>query len=498
MPPQVTPKGFQIPGFKPISIPGGGAMPTVAPPVAPPQGLVTPKQQILVPSVQIVTPTESVLQKYGLTPNGDVGNSGGGSRTSLDWRNITDPDSFLGKYMYHLTGDDIPEEFHYFSGLAALSLATGRDLLLLDKRPVVANIFICLMGPTGDGKSEAKRYATDLVRQALPFDNDDPGNKGVKRVSNPGSGEYMVKEFEKLLKDPLTNQVIGQAPVRGIVDFEEFATLMNRSSNKGATLAQFMIEFFDAQHEISTGSLTNNKSTAREPFATTFSSVQPDVLNTLVNDSHMRSGFLNRWMFVSGMEKQVIPLGGEITEIEPLIKPLQSLFGWTGIQAGQDKLIRWEAPAFQAAKEFLLDVVIPAKKMDRSGATARIDLMYKKMILLQTVNLQRGKVPTDAVTMANELYKYLVLTYGMLDQAVNRADDSELREGIERSIVSIHTKKNRPPSAREILDKLGGKKFTLEQIVRCLSVMEKLGVVEEIAPAKGPGRPTVRYQLASD
>jgi hypothetical protein len=486
-PPTAVPKGFQIPGLRPITIPTGTA------PVVP-QALVTPPRDIIVPSIQVVNPTDVLLKKYGLSADGSD-NGGSDKDISLDWRSITAPESFLGKYMEHLTVDDVPEEFHYFSGLAALSLATGRDLRLLDKRPVVANLFICLMGKTGDGKSDAKRYATDLVRMALPFDQDDPGNKGVKRVSNPASGEYMVKEFEKLLRDPLTNQVIGQAPVRGIVDFEEFATLMHRTSNKGATLAQFMIEFFDAQHEISTGSLTNNKSVAREPFATTFSSTQPEVLNTLVNDSHLKSGFLNRWMFVSGRAKPRVPLGGQELDIEPLVPALQKVFGWTGIQAGSEPLIRWEKPAFKQAYEFLVDVVLPARAADRSGATARIDLMYKKMILLQTVNLQRGSVPPDAVLMANEMYKYLVLTYGVLDQAVNQSDDSELREMVSRAILSVHASKSRPPSAREIVDRLGNRKYTLEQITRLLQAMEKMGLVEEIAPTRGVGRPTVRYQI---
>lgn len=493
-PPPVAPvhQGFQIPGLAKINLNAGG---TFTPPVQiqPPTIPVTnlsPGPMAL--GIQVVTPTETLLAQYGLTPDGEDTGDGSYNGISLPWRDITPPGTFLDHYMSVVTADEAPEEFHYFGGLAALGLATGRDLMMKDKIPVKANMNICFLGETGGGKSNAKRHMTNLVSQALPFDADDPGNKGVKRVSNPASAEYLVREFMKVLKDPLSNAPIGGAPVRGIIDFEEFATLMNRASNKGASLAQFMIEFFDGGDEISTGSVTNNRFVASKPFATTISTTQPRVLRDLVTDRHVADGFLNRWVFVTGREKPVIPLGGEVISIEPVIPTLQSVWSWAGLQSG---LIEWEEAAFLEAYQFLRDVVIPARKADRTGVTARIDLMYKKLVLLFTVNLKRSKVPIEAVRYASQVYAYLVTTYGLLDQAVNQTVDEDLRQEVMRAILVVHKKNGRPPSLKELSDKVGTRKYSLDQIHRCIQVLHKMGHIEEIPPPPGPGRKTTRYQI---
>lgn len=486
--------GFQVPGVQKISLNGAGSFaPNVqvaTPVVPPPVTNLSPGPNAM--GIQVVTPTEALLAQYGLTPDGEDTGDTGGSGIILPWRDITPGGTFLDHYMSVVTADEAPEEFHYFSGLAALGMAAGRDLMMKDKIPVKANMFVCLLGETGGGKSNAKKYMTKLVAQALPYDGDDPGNKGVKRVSNPASAEFLVKEFMKTLKDPLTNASIGGAPVRGIVDFEEFATLMNRASNKGSSLAQFLIEFYDGDEEISTGSVTNNRFVAVKPFASTISTTQPRVLRDLVTDRHIADGFLNRWVFVTGNEKPVIPLGGEVIEIDSVIPSLQSVFGWAGLQTG---LIEWEPPAFLEAYKFLEQVVIPARKADRTGVTARIDLLYKKLILLFTVNLKRNKVPVEAVRFANKTYAYLVTTYGMLDQAVNQTVDEDLRQEVMRAILSVHKKNNRPPSLFQISEKLGTRRYSLDQIHRCVQVMHKMGHIEEIPPGPGPGRKVPRYQI---
>ncbi|MEU4066654.1 hypothetical protein AB0F25_30450 [Streptomyces wedmorensis] len=486
--------GFRIPGVAKINMGGSGAAfgPTmqVPPPTIPPVTNLAPSPAM---AVQITTPTESLLAQYGLTPDGDdTGDGGYRGGIYLPWRDIIEPGTFLHDYMSVVTQDEAPEEFHIFCGMAALGLAVGRDLLLKDKIPVKANSYICLLGETGEGKSNAKKHMVRLVSKALPFDIDDPGNKGVRRVSNPSSGEFLVREFMKTLKDPLSNAPIGGAPVRGIVDFEEFATLMNRASNKGASLAQFLIEMFDGQEEVNTGSITNNKFVATEPFATTISTTQPRVLRDLVSDRHIADGFLNRWIFVTGQPKEIIPLGGEVIEIDPVIPSLQSVWGWAGMQTG---MIEWEQAAFLEAYNFLKDVVLPTRKLDRTGVTARIDLMYKKLIMLLTINLKRPKVPLEAVLYANKIYYYLVQTYGILDQAVNQSIDEDLRQEVMKAILTVHKKNNRPPSLKELSDKVGTRRYSLDQIHRCVQVLHKMGHVEEIPPPPGPGRKTVRFQI---
>lgn len=484
-----APQVPQIPGLQPISL-GSLGVTGLVPPGAPPH------QVTYAPQMQVVEPDALTLGKYGLNEDGDDDGSSNFSGIALPWRSITPDGTFLGKYMALTTEDDCPEEYHYFSGLLALSLAAGRDVRLSDRRPVKGNIFVCLLGDTGDGKSNAKSYMTELIAKALPYDHEDPLNNGVNNVTNPASSEYMVRQFMKQAKD-LTNPTVPaiNMPVRGLIQFEELATLMKRSSNPSSTLTQFMIEFYDGRHEIKTGSLMRGDFIARDAFASGLSTTQPKALRAIITQELVDNGFMNRWIFATGKQKYSDPIVPEFElDVDPLILPLQKVMGWAGTVNGT---IGWEPAALRLASDFIIGEIRPMKSADETGLFSRIDLLFKKMILLNTINLNRNSVPAEAVEWAIGAHRYLMDTYGSLDKAVHNSVDEDLSRSVIKAILAITTKTKRPPTMRQIADRVGTRKFTGEQIIRCVQTMDKIGTLEELPPAPGPGRKATRYQVST-
>lgn len=505
IPQQAVATSFNIPGFVPVSMgtpnqAGAGFTNTLIPNQVPAPSLLSPGgfgAGVPQPTAQfsIIEPDDDTLAEYGLNAEGEEDGSGGFTGTSLPWQRLTPSDTFLDRYMQLTTRDEAPEEFHYFSGLLALSMATGMDVRLYDRHPVKANIFVCLLGKTGEGKSNAKGYLNQLLTKAMPYDHDDPVNKGVRRVGNPGSSEFMVKQFMKQIRD-VNNPGLPpeKVSVRGLIEFEELATLMKRSNSPSSTLAQFLIEFYDAKGDVQTGSLTHGGFVATDPFASTLSTTQPRALRDIISNEHVSSGFLNRWIFATGKAKEIDPIGGEVLDIDPLVNPLQRVFAWA---TGVSSIIQWDPAAYRLASDFIIDVIRPIKKADDTDLFARVDLVFKKLVLLNTVNLQRQSVPAEAVEWSMGAFNYIVNTYKSLDKAVHHNVDEELRQAIIKAILGQSRKTGRPPSMRQISDRVGTRKFTGEQIVRCVQTLEKIGVITEIPPGNGPGRKAVRYALTA-
>ena len=516
IPQQAAAPSFNIPGFQPVSFgtatqPGGSfatnlipnQVPQPSQPSGPVAGLQVPTllspggfgAAAPVAQFQVVEPDADTLAQYGLNAQGEEDGSGGFVGINLPWRTLTPSDTFLDRYMALTTRDEAPEEFHYFSGMLALSMATGQSVRLFDRHPVKANIFVCLLGRTGEGKSNAKGYLNQLLSKAMPYDHDDPVNQGVRRVGNPGSSEFMVKQFMKQIKDPNNPGLPPEkVPVRGLIEFEELATLMKRSNSPSSTLAQFLIEFYDAKGDVQTGSLTHGGFVATDPFASTLSTTQPRALRDIISGEHVSSGFLNRWIFATGRAKDIEPIGGEVIDVDPLVQPLQRVFAWT---TGVNNIIQWEPAAFRLARDFIVDVIRPLKQADETDLYARVDLMFKKFVLLNTVNLQRGSVPADAVQWSIGAFNYLVDTYKSLDKAVHNNVDEELRQSVMKAILGLTAKNKRPPSMSQIVEKVGSKKFAVDQIMRCVQTLEKVGILTELPPDRGPGRKTTRYAITA-
>jgi hypothetical protein len=410
---------------------------------------------------------------------------------TLDWRALVEPHTFLDEYMQCTWMDDIPEEYHFWNGLLAVGLALGRDATLWDRRPIFGNLFVCLLGNTGDGKSRSFESLKDLLVKALPHRWDDPNSKGIRVVQSPASAEVLIHNFSKPVLDPTNPKVVSYyAPVRGLIDFNELSGLVGRTNRQGNVLKPTLMEFYDASGVISTSSMTTGTKEAWQPYASAFTTTQPRALKDLMKKSDVDSGFLNRWIFASGKPKQRLSLGGFKLDITPAVKPLQDIHGWVGFK----KDITWDEDASKLLDEFFQRRVFPAQKIDDSGFLTRLDLTLKKLILLFTANQKLESVPKEMVEKAIAMFPYLIAAYELPAEHIGNSLAHEVQQELLRHIRR-YTTSGKGITFRELGSCIKRKKFPPDLVHKMLKILADMGEIEAVTTNAGKvGRPTVRYK----
>ena len=314
---------------------------------------------------------------------------------TINWQDLVPEDTFLYEYMKACTNDDAPEEYHFWHGLMALGLVVGRKVTLDDTQPVYGNLLLCVLGATGSGKSRSRRHLNHVLREASPYKEDGTATSGVKIVPLPGSGEHLVKEFTYEGKDPsgTGNRSLGPQSVTGIVDFDEMSALLGRSNRQGSTLKPTIMQLADAVPDVMIGSLMRGNFHAKEPFCSITASTQPKAIRTLLNRTDTSSGFLNRWVFAGGKQKQIEVIGGRRSAIQvdltEAVAELKKVRGWGALE----RSVHIDDDAFEAYSRFFRSKIEPAKTKDETDLLKRIDLITKKLMLLLTINLRLESVP---------------------------------------------------------------------------------------------------------
>jgi hypothetical protein len=411
---------------------------------------------------------------------------------TLDWRQLVDPETFLDIYMRQTVIDDVPEEYNFWNGMLALGMVCGRDVTLYDRIPVYGNLFLCLLGHTGDGKSRAFRHLKNLLSKVMPFKWDDPTNKGCHWVMSPGSAEALIYSFDKPVVDPTNPKVIAyHAPVRGVIEFNELSSLTGRTARQGNVLKPTLMEFYDMAPVVATTSMSTGKKEAHQPFASVFTTTQPRALRDLIRKSDADSGFLNRWIFASGKAKQRIAIGGVKIDTDPAVKPLEDILGWVGF--GKD--IQWSTEAMDIFTDFFHKTLHLKQINDDSGLLVRMDLLFKKLILLLTVNRQEDIVQPVVVERVLGMYNYLIAAYAIPAQQIGNTVALEIQEELLRHCKRITEKTGKGPTIRELGLRIKTRKYPSDLVLKSLDFLVKMGLLElDSSHTTKGGRPSVRYR----
>jgi len=403
----------------------------------------------------------------------------------MNWKPLVEPNTFLSSWMESTEIDDIPDEYYFWNGMLALGFAVGRDTYLFDKRIVYGNLFLCVVGPTGSGKSQAEEHLYDLLRAALPFDSKDPCNDGVEIISSPASGEAIIWALCREMTDPSTGKFIGNYPVKGLLDFSELSELTQRSGRQGNTLKPTLIKTYDCPTEISTRSRTSGTIKAVMPFASLLTTTQVKSIGNLLFSEDIGAGFVNRFLFISGKPKQRIPIGGIKISTESSVIPLQKIKIW-GKKIEQ---VGWSPEAKKLYEEIYFDVLEPAKT--KSEVLSRLDLLAKKLIFLFSVNEMHSLVQVSSVEKFNSMLEYILNCYGVTENQIGNTLAWELRCDIERHIKR-HTKKKGSITQRGLNDLLRHKKYPTSLVKRTIEELVFLNLIEATRTS-GAGRPTIKY-----
>jgi hypothetical protein len=418
----------------------------------------------------------------------------GAAVPSIDWRQLAPDGTFLEAWMRETTKDTCPEEYHFWTGLMALGFAAGRNRLLLDNPKVVPNIFICLTGPSGTGKSRAKGHLKRILAQALPFDYGDPLPQGVKIGSTPGSGEHLVDLFVHKIDDPsATGAPQKDWPIRVYTEFDEMASLVAKGARSGSSLKPQLMEVYDAPWSISAGSRGSGSAFALEPFGQVLTTTQNKSIRGVVSEKDDAAGFVNRWVFVTGPKKEQKAINLHIADYtEPSMK-LKGVHLW----ASTPKDVTFTPDALEAFELFYKEVFAMKDKAEESTAIFnRIDLLLKKLILLLAINDRTELITTEHVARLKALYPYLTETYGVVKTAMASTESRDL-EGRISGVVNRYYDKHKKAITKSYIRKFFKDVETeaLEKIITNMVKFELLIMEEEAsAGSRNRGRPAT-YRL---
>lgn len=415
----------------------------------------------------------------------------------LDWKAIVPEETFLRKYMELTTADDVPEEYHFWNGLIALGFAVGRDVALFDSKPVYGNLFVCALGASGSGKSRAKYLLDQLIEMALPHKWDDPNSKGVRIIGSPGSAEVLVQNFAKPVFDVNNPKVIAwMAPVRGMIDFNELAGLVGRASRMGSVMKPTLMQFYDMEKVVSTTSLTTGDKRAEEPFASAITTTQPKALRDLVSRQDDASGFLNRWVFACGPEKQKYAIGGVRVDMAGAVAPLKEIMAWaTTFRTGE--LMQWSGEAAKLFTEFFHTRIELDKKNSDSALYARLDLLIKKLIMLFAVNKKEKTVSEASVREAMACYEYIKQCYAIPAGQLGNTLNQEIADAIT-AIVRRHDENGGSGVTISMIARsLHRRKYPHDMILKTIDGLVKLGFLKVEIHKPIQGRPSTRYRYVS-
>lgn len=421
----------------------------------------------------------------------------------LHWEPMIQEGTFLDSWMRDVV-DYLPNEYYFFLGLMAIGLAVKNRGVVYDQPTVKGNLFICLTGPTGIGKSRTAVKLKSLLREALP--SGDQGT-GVKLLETPASGEALIDMFSEVDKQIVTAptgetiEVIERLRVAGMVEFKELSELVSKSSRIGSTMKPILIEMFDASEEVSNTSRTHGQSIAREPFASLLSTTQPASIRNLLVSNDAESGFLNRWIFVGGTARKPDPFA--ITEFDPTpsVEQLKKIDRRFAHITQDDSAVRihFDDDAKDLFREYFNSVIWPLKETEGTDLFSRIDLMIKKFAFLLAMDRGLKQIDQLCVRDAISLWEYAKQMYELIGSEIGIGEFDYCKRAVIKTINGFtERQKGKGPKPRQLVAAMNrDTRFPSDLIEKVVSHMVRMGEIEEASVQSPDGTVTMRYRLAS-
>ncbi|MDQ6760891.1 MAG: DUF3987 domain-containing protein, partial [Acidobacteriota bacterium] len=412
---------------------------------------------------------------------------------SIDWRSILEPGTFLYDYLNTTSRFDLPDEYHFWCGIQILGTAAGKLVCLESVPDIHPNFFVCLLGPSGIGKSRAAGMAKALLGKALEYDHEEPDSTGTYLTPMPGSGESLLDIFSKPEHDPEDGKrILRHCSVRGLVSFNEMTALASKANRIGNTLKPALIELYDGD-DVSQKSRTSGHITVKEPFCQVIATTQPRAIREVLAAADADSGFVNRWIFAVGPSRPLTAYYTERFDPTPLVAPLRRLRTW----CGTGKKMHLSGEALAVWEKFFYSEVEPVKvASDDLPLLTRVDLTMFKLMLVFAINEKSDQPEVRHVKAAISLWPYLKASYALLAGEIGLGEVDACGQAVLDNIRRYEQTYKKSPSVSDLYRIYMKRRFTQEIILKSLRQLEALGQISELLPPVGStGRPAVRYTV---
>lgn len=413
----------------------------------------------------------------------------------IEWEEIIPRDTFMWEWMTATTIDDLPHEYYFWLGMQAVGFAAGTDQLLQDFQMVKPNLYVILYGKTGSGKSRALAPFIQVLEDAVPYDEDPfSASTGAKILSSPASAEALLKMFAKETLDPSTMQSTGLAQVRGLLRVEEFAAFVARASRSTNPMKETLIELYDVlNRDMKHTSVSGGTVAAREPFCQMVTTTQPAAIHDFLRRTDAHSGFLNRWVFATGLRRRErISYGGTHIDTTHAANYLRNLKAF----CSTPRQMVLQGQALDEWDSFFHREIVPLHDTSDESMFSRIDLTLKKIILLLTINEHETEPTADIVRRAVRLYDYLRRTYTMFSKDIAHSEHEECWQAVRTVMVEYEKKFSKPPTLRDITQRLNNR-YERNLVNHVIKTMIDLDEMEELIEKNKRGPSTKRYRYVS-
>jgi hypothetical protein len=179
------------------------------------------------------------------------------------------------------------DAYHFCSLWVASAVRLRRRVWFPYGMDLYPNVDIAIFGPTGDRKTTAARGAIKLL-----------DNTNTKILQGSGSGEGLA--------DWLNTDATGSPPSHFLF-LEELSELLARGKWDGATLIPFLTRVFDCPDKYETN-YRKNPIALVNPTLSILACTTSEVFWQYIRDLDIRSGFVNRFLLMTGEGKEPIAL----------------------------------------------------------------------------------------------------------------------------------------------------------------------------------------------
>jgi hypothetical protein len=472
-------------------------------PLAPPSGPKLSSPQELLTRTATVTPISAAPTYTEPEIIGEVDVDADFKYPAMpDFRKIFPEDSFIYQYLNATDKLPHPSEFNYWQSLIAIGSVLGRDVWHIGNPPVYANLYLCTVGPTGGGKSQAARIVHTLLKEVMPYDATDPNNQGLKRIPTPNSEVFLIHEMRKVIPNAVAPKTAQPDifPVRGLVDYQELSSFMAKTKGQnGGKYEGVIIEYYDCNDEVTTGAMGTGPVVSPEPFMQLTTTTQLKSIKRLLSEDNAASGLLNRFVFSMG---PTIERGFHDDMIEfdmtGAREALTRLRGFYALNRGE---ITYTPDGKAYSDELWEKRGRKLKKEDASELLARLDLLLKKLYLIFAANAHKKVIDKDVVQQVEHYFDYMIACYKVIGARIGLTVQGELEQRVIAAVKN-YTSKNPtlPPPLATTISKNLTDKVSMKDLRAILTDLVALGVIELHPPIKIPGKPGnpgVRYSYAS-
>lgn len=212
----------------------------------------------------------------------------------VNYRLIAPEQSFIGRYMSHMHGQETPFAYDFWTACWLLSVALGRDATIPRPRaPIHMNLYAILLADSGvTRKSSAVREATKIVHG---FINAQKSNETLLIES---------KMSPERLEDVLHTQTEKYGHASAAISISELVTFFGKERY---TLAMpgLLTDLYDCpSSRVGGGSIRRGASSIKNVYLSFLSASTPAWLARAINPDVIEGGFTSRCIFITSEKRK--------------------------------------------------------------------------------------------------------------------------------------------------------------------------------------------------